>query len=75
MSSRVVFSLTGAQLDALRALPRPVPERGYPYAAEASLIDKGMADVVRGGIQVTIEGGHLLTALAGLAPPQTPVIN
>jgi len=68
----VAFSITWAQLDALRSLPRPVPVRGYPYASEASLIAKGLADIVRGGIQVTPEGQHLLTALAGLVLSKQP---
>lgn len=67
---RVEFSLTWAQLAALRDLPKPLPERGYPLIADAVLIAKGLADVARGGIQITPEGLHLRTALAGLVPPQ-----
>lgn len=72
VASPVAFSLTWAQLDALRSLPSPVPKRGYPYSATGPLIEKGLADVVRGGVQLTPDGMHLLTALARLARPDRP---
>jgi hypothetical protein len=57
MSSPVAFSITWQQLEALRSLPRPVPERSYLYVPDRRLIDKGLADIVRRGIQVTPKAG------------------
>ena len=68
MSSPVVFSITGPQLEALRSLPRPIPQKaGYPDLAIDSLIVKGLADLSGARITITPQGMRLLTALDGLA--------
>lgn len=70
MSAPIAFSITWQQLEALRSLPKPIPERGYPLVADGSLIAKGLADLSGGRINITPEGMHLRTALAGLALPK-----
>jgi hypothetical protein len=70
VSSPIAFSLTWAQLEALRSLPRPMPARGYPYQPDAALIAKGFASATPAGeIVPTAEGFALRGALVGLAPP------
>lgn len=70
MSSPVAFSITWAQLEALRSLPRPLPSRGYPYRPDAVLIEKGLAQALAGKVEVTPAGDALRRALAGLALPE-----
>lgn len=70
MASPVAFSITWHQLAALRALPQPVPNRSYPYAGTAVLIDKGYARIDAGVILPTDKGIALKRALAGLSHPK-----
>lgn len=72
LAGKVAFSITWAQLAALRDMPTPVPARGYPYAAAAALEGKGLVRLneLDGVLYPTTEGAALLTALAGLVSPQ-----
>lgn len=73
MSSPIAFSLTWAQLEALRSLPVPPPARIRPGTPIAILVDKGFAEVGGGGstfVRATRRGEALRTLLAGLARSQ-----
>jgi hypothetical protein len=68
----VAFSLTWAQLAALRDMPRELPKRGFPYASDAALIDKGLVRLneLNEMLHLTTEGAAMLSALDGLVPPK-----
>jgi hypothetical protein len=72
LAGKVAFSITWAQLESLRSLPKPVPDRGRPYAPEAALISKGLGMVLGGSTMIvpTASGRTLINALVGLVPPQ-----
>lgn len=68
-TASIAFVITWPQLKMLRALPSPIPARGYPYKAQASLIEKGLARLDGETVRMTGEGAAMLAVLASLNLP------
>jgi hypothetical protein len=78
LAGKVAFSITWAQLDALRGMPKShvawvaVPAHLYRYPALSALIDKGLVHLSNDSkrMAITQAGVDLLAALLGLVPPK-----
>jgi hypothetical protein len=67
MSSSVAFSITWVGLEALRSMPRQLPDNAHGLRTDLTLLTKGLAELRADLIVPCAKGEHLLHALVGLA--------